>query len=210
MIKLSPSLLAADPLNLGKAVRLAEEAGCDELHFDVMDAHFVPNPTFGPHVLAAMRRETKMFLDTHLMVTDPVKLVDPYADAGAELIIVHAESNNWLEALERIRKRGLKAGVSIKPGTSVEVLRSHLDQFDRVLLMTVEPGYGGQALIPETLSKARELRALGFNGEIEADGGIKPANMQQVAEAGIEILVMGTAFFGAADPSGLVQQVHAL
>ena len=210
MIKLSPSLLAADPLNLGNAVRMAAEAGCDELHFDVMDAHFVPNLTFGPHILAAMRKETKMFLDTHLMVTDPVKLVDPYADAGAELIIVHAESNGWLEALDRIRARGLKTGVSIKPGTSVDVLRDHLDKFDRVLIMTVEPGYGGQSLIPETLSKARELRALGFTGEIEADGGIKPANMREVAEAGIEILVMGTAFFGASDPAGLVQQVHAL
>ena len=210
MIKLSPSLLAADPLNLGNAVRMADEAGCDELHFDVMDAHFVPNLTFGPHILAAMRKETKMFLDTHLMVTDPVKLVDPYADAGAELIIVHAESNGWLEALDRIRARGLKTGVSIKPGTSVDVLRDHLDKFDRVLIMTVEPGYGGQSLIPETLTKARELRALGFTGEIEADGGIKPANMQEVAEAGIEILVMGTAFFGASDPAGLVQQVHAL
>lgn len=210
MIKLSPSLLAADPLNLGNAVRMAAEAGCDELHFDVMDAHFVPNLTFGPHILAAMRKETKMFLDTHLMVTDPVKLVDPYANAGAELIIVHAESNGWLEALDRIRARGLKTGVSIKPGTSVDVLRDHLDKFDRVLIMTVEPGYGGQSLIPETLCKARELRALGFTGEIEADGGIKPANMREVAEAGIEILVMGTAFFGASDPAGLVQQVHAL
>jgi len=210
MIKLSPSLLAANPLQLGAQVRLTADAGCDELHFDVMDAHFVPNLTFGPHILSAIRKDTQLVLDVHLMMTDPLTLIDSFADAGADIITVHAEANDWLEALERIRARGLRAGVSIKPGTPASVLRDHLHCFDRVLLMTVEPGYGGQALMPEALSKARELRALGFTGEIEADGGIKPANMQQVVDAGVEILVMGTAFYGSDDPAALAQQVHAL
>lgn len=210
MIKLSPSLLAADPMHLGDAVRLAVESGCDELHFDVMDAHFVPNLTFGPHILAGIRKMTDLFVDAHLMLTDPLSQVDSFADAGADMIVVHAEANDWLKALERIRRRGLKAGVSIKPGTSVEVLRDHLHLLDRVLLMTVEPGYGGQALMPDALGKARELRALGFTGEIEADGGIKLANMREVADAGVEILVMGTAFFGAQNPAAVAAQVHAL
>lgn len=210
MIKLSPSLLAADPMHLGDAIRMAEASGCDELHFDVMDAHFVPNLTFGPHILAGIRKMTSMFVDAHLMLSDPLSQIDSFADAGASMIVVHAEANDWLKALARIRERGLKTGVSIKPATGVEVLRDHLHLIDRVLLMTVEPGYGGQALMPEALGKARELRALGFTGEIEADGGIKLSNMQQVADAGVEILVMGTAFFGADDPAALAAQVHAL
>ena len=210
MIKLSPSLLAADPMNLAAEIRKAEAALCDELHFDVMDGHFVPNLTFGPHILKGIKKTTSLFCDAHLMLSDPLNYVDSFADAGADLIFVHSEANDWEAALRRIRERGILAGVSIKPGTPAETLRDFLPLIDRVLLMTVEPGFGGQKLMEGALTKARELRAMGFRGHIEADGGINPANMQHVAGSGVNILVMGTAFFGAEDPAALAQQVHAL
>lgn len=210
MIKLSPSLLAADPMQLGAEIQKAAAAGCDELHFDVMDGHFVPNLTFGPHILKGIKRTTPLFCDAHLMLSDPLNYVDSFADAGADLIFVHTESNDWEAALRRIRERGILAGVSIKPGTGAETLREALPLIDRVLLMTVEPGFGGQKLMESALGKARELRAMGFRGAIEADGGINTANMQHVAESGVDILVMGTAFFGAEDPAALCRQVHAL
>ena len=210
MIKLSPSLLAADPMHLAAEIRKAEAAGCDELHFDVMDGHFVPNLTFGPHILKGIKKTTSLFCDAHLMLSDPLSHVDSFADAGADLIFVHSEANDWEAALHRIRERGILAGVSIKPGTPAETLRDSLPLIDRVLLMTVEPGFGGQKLMESALTKARELRAMGFRGDIEADGGINLANMQHVAESGVNILVMGTAFFGAEAPAVLAQQVHAL
>lgn len=210
MIKLSPSILAADPMRLGEAAKMAAEAGCDELHFDVMDGHFVPNLTFGPHILKAMKREAKIVYDVHLMLSDPLDFVDPFADAGADIITVHVEANHFERTLEAIRARGLKVGASVKPRTGVEALGERLSLIDRVLLMTVEPGFGGQKLMPEVLEKAGELRKMGFRGEIEADGGIKPENMRLLTDAGVQVLVMGTAFFGAKNPDEVVKAVHAL
>ena len=211
MIKLSPSILAADPLNLGKAAQMAHAAGCDELHFDVMDGHFVPNLTFGPHILKAMKKQTPdIVYDVHLMLTDPISFVDSYAEAGADIITVHAEANDWLEAAEKIRALGLKAGVSLKPGTPADALKGCVHLFDRVLLMTVEPGFGGQKLMPDVLVKAKQLREMGFTGDIEADGGISPSNMSLLTEAGVEVLVMGTGFFKAEDPMAVAKAVHAL
>jgi len=210
MIKLSPSLLAADAARLGDEVRKAVECGCDELHFDVMDGHFVPNLTFGPHILAALKRLTDVPFDVHLMLSDPLPFVDAFAKAGADLITVHAEANDFAACVERIHALGLKAGVSLRPGTGAEVLRGCVHQLDRVLLMTVEPGFGGQSIQMDALKKARELRAMGFHGEIEADGGVGPANMEQVVHSGVDVLVMGTAFFTSADPAALSKQVHAL
>lgn len=210
MIKLSPSILAADPMRLGEAAKMAAEAGCDELHFDVMDGHFVPNLTFGPHILKAMKREAKIVYDVHLMLSDPLDFVDPFADAGADIITVHVEANHFERTLEAIRARGLKVGASVKPRTGVEALGERLSLIDRVLLMTVEPGFGGQKLMPEVLEKAGELRKMGFRGEIEADGGIKPENMRLLTDAGVQVLVMGTAFFGAKNPDEVVKVVHAL
>ena len=211
MIKLSPSILAADPLRLGQAARMAQDAGCDELHFDVMDGHFVPNLTFGPHILKAMKQELPQIVyDVHLMLDNPAEFVDPFIDAGADILTVHAEADGFVRALDRIRERGVQAGASVRPATPVECLRDALSWLDRVLLMTVEPGFGGQKLIPEVLDKAAQLRALGFAGEIEADGGITESNAALLKDAGIGVLVMGTGFFRAKDPAEVVRRVHAL
>lgn len=210
MIKLSPSLLAADPLHLLEAGLLIRDTGCDEMHFDVMDAHFVPNLTFGPHILAAFHKKLDLFYDVHLMLSDALAMVDSFADAGASLITVHQEAENFADALVRIRRRGCRVGASVRPKTGVDALRPYLDQIDRVLLMTVEPGFGGQKLMPEALAKARELRALGFRGEIEADGGITLDNAPMVTEAGVGMLVMGTGFFKAEDPAQVVRMIHTL
>ncbi len=211
MIKLSPSILAADPLRLGQAARMAQDAGCDELHFDVMDGHFVPNLTFGPHILKAMKQELPQIVyDVHLMLDNPAEFVDPFIDAGADILTVHAEADGFDRALDRIRERGVRTGASVRPATPVECLRDALSRLDRVLLMTVEPGFGGQKLIPEVLDKAAQLRALGFAGEIEADGGITESNAALLKEAGIGVLVMGTGFFRAKDPAEVVRRVHAL
>ena len=211
MIKLSPSILAADPLRLGQAARMAQDAGCDELHFDVMDGHFVPNLTFGPHILKAMKQELPQIVyDVHLMLDNPAEFVDPFIDAGADILTVHAEADGFVRALDRIRERRVQTGASVRPATPVECLRDALSRLDRVLLMTVEPGFGGQKLIPEVLDKAAQLRALGFAGEIEADGGITESNAALLKEAGIGVLVMGTGFFRAKDPDEVVRRVHAL
>ena len=211
MIKLSPSILAADPLRLGQAARMAQDAGCDELHFDVMDGHFVPNLTFGPHILKAMKQELPQIVyDVHLMLDNPAEFVDPFIDAGADILTVHAEADGFDRALDRIRERGVQAGASVRPATPVECLRDALSRLDRVLLMTVEPGFGGQKLIPEVLDKAAQLRALGFAGEIEADGGITESNAALLKDAWIGVLVMGTGFFRSKDPAEVVRRVHAL
>jgi len=211
MTKLSPSILAADPLHLGDAAKLMRDAGCDEVHFDVMDGHFVPNITFGPHILDAMKKLVPdIVYDVHLMLSKPSVMIDSFAKAGADIITVHAEIEGFEAALEQIRAHGVQVSASIKPNTPADVLRPYVGKLDRVLLMTVEPGFGGQKLMPEVLAKARELRALGFQGEIEADGGITVDNMHQLTEAGIGVLVMGTGFFKSQNPAEVAARVHAL
>ena len=210
MTKVSPSILAADPLRLYEAGLMVLNARCDELHFDVMDGHFVPNLSFGPSLLQAMKKEFSIFYDVHLMLSDPLTYAQAFCDAGADLLTVHVEANDFEACLEKIHALGMKAGASLKPATPAVSLQPYLAQLDRVLLMTVEPGFGGQKLMPQVLDKARELRALGFAGDIEADGGITGDNASLLAQAGIDTLVMGTAFFKAADPAGLVKRVHEL
>lgn len=210
MTRIAPSILAANTLRLGEAACLVRDCGCDELHFDVMDGHFVPNLSFGPGLLADLKREYDLSYDVHLMMTDPLGYVKPFHDAGACCLTVHREANAYEETINAIRQAGMRAGASLKPHTPTETLRSYLGMLDRVLLMTVEPGFGGQKLMPEVLKKAKELRALGFQGDIEADGGITLENAPQLAAAGINTLVMGTAFFKTDDPAQLVRRVHEL
>lgn len=211
MIKLSPSILAADPLNMGGALKLVKEAHADELHFDVMDAHFVPNLSFGPSLLKAMKQQDgEVVYDVHLMLSDPIQYVEVFAQAGASIITIHQEANDFVTCLEKIRSLGLQVGASLKPATPAETLIPVLPLLDRVLLMTVEPGFGGQKLMPEVLDKARQLRAMGFDGDIEADGGIGLGNMKQLADSGINVLVMGTSFFKAENPAAVAAAVHTL
>ena len=210
MTKIAPSILAADPLRMYEAGCLIRDNGADELHFDVMAGHFVPNISFGPSLLKAMKKEFSLFADVHLMLTDPIKYVEAFAAAGADNITIHQEANDFVACLEKIRALGVQAGASLKPATPAESLRDVLPLLDRVLLMTVEPGFGGQKLMRDVLIKAKQLREMGFAGDIEADGGISPSNMSLLTEAGVEVLVMGTGFFKAEDPMAVAKAVHAL
>lgn len=210
MAIVSPSILSADFGKLGADCRTVLDAGAQMLHYDVMDGHFVPNISFGPSLLAAIHKEFDLHCDVHLMISDPLKYVENFAKSGAGTITIHQEANDFLPCLRKLRELGVRVGASVKPGTSVETLREALPLLDRVLLMTVEPGFGGQKLMPDVLPKAAQLRAMGFTGDIEADGGINGDNAPQLAQVGIDTLVMGTAFFRAEEPEALVRRVHSL
>ncbi len=203
MVKIAPSILSADFSNMERDVGKVREA--EWIHVDVMDGHFVPNITIGPLIVKSLRKITKQFLDVHLMIENPEKYVESFAKAGADLITVHAEAcENLEELIELIRKNNCKAGVSIKPKTGVREIGDVLDKVDLVLVMTVEPGFGGQKFMPEVVPKISELKALkeekGFGFEIEVDGGVNRDNCSEVAEAGAEILVAGSAIFGSENP----------
>lgn len=197
-------MLSADFLHLEDEIRLAESAGADMLHIDVMDGHFVPNITIGPFIVDHIKRCTKLPLDVHLMIEDPDKYLKSFIDAGADYLTVHAEAAVHLNrTINWIKESGIKSGVSINPATPVWALDSILDIVDLVLVMSVNPGFGGQKFIPQSLDKIsaikkaileRSLRAL-----IEVDGGVTPDNAKEVAIAGADIVVMGSAFFGAED-----------
>ena len=204
MIKISPSMLAADFTKLGEELADIERAGADMVHLDVMDGVFVTNISFGLPVVAALRNVSAMVFDVHLMIVDPEKYVARFADAGADIITFHYEATKDTAAtLKMIRDKGVRAAVSVKPGTPIEEIYPYLDLCDMVLVMTVEPGYGGQKLIPETLEKARKLRAeiikRGLNLDIQVDGGINDKNAHEAIAAGANILVAGSAVFKAKD-----------
>jgi len=203
-MKISPSILSADFARLGEEVRAVEKAGADYIHVDVMDGHFVPNLTIGPSVVKAVRRCTALPLDVHLMVERPDDFLSEFAKAGADILTVHVEAVVHLHrTLTEIRKLGMRAGVSLNPSTPVCLLEPALDYADLILVMSVNPGFGGQELIPEVLPKIKELRRLlgqkGRRAELEVDGGIKVDNVGVAAGAGADVFVSGSGIFGTKD-----------
>ncbi len=213
-IEISPSVLGANLMCLGEEIRRVEELGIGWLHLDHMDGHFVPNISFGPDFVSAMRKQTKLFLDVHLMLSEPMKYIETYAKAGADLITVHVEADDDAETMLRaIAAQGIKAGISIKPDTPVQVIEPLLPLCDLVLVMTVEPGFGGQSLREDCVAKIPELKAIieksGRDILIEVDGGVKRENAEKVVRAGADVLVMGTGLFRADDPKAVVREVLA-
>lgn len=214
MVKIAPSFLSADFGNLEREVRTVEDAGVDYIHLDVMDAHFVPNLTFGPMVVAAIRRLTKLTLDVHLMITNPEDYVQAFADAGADILTVHEEVRaDTAGLIEAIREAGMKPGLTLKPGTPADRVLPHLPKLDLALVMSVEPGFGGQSFMPDQLDKARAFRKAiddqGLKTEIEIDGGIGPATVKQAVDAGVEVLVAGSALFKGGDFAGNLAALRA-
>ena len=213
-IEISPSVLGANLMCLGEEIRRVEELGIGWLHLDHMDGHFVPNISFGPDFVSAMRKQTKLFLDVHLMLSEPMKYIETYAKAGADLITVHVEADDDAETMLRaIAAQGIKAGISIKPDTPVQAIEPLLPLCDLVLVMTVEPGFGGQSLREDCVAKIPELKAMieksGRDILIEVDGGVKRENAEKVGRAGADVLVMGTGLFRADDPKAVVREVLA-
>ncbi len=211
MIKIAPSILAADPLNLERDVTAAERSGCDWIHVDIMDAHFVPNLAYSPDTVRRLKEVTSLPLDVHLMMDHPETLADTFLEAGADSLTIHAEADTDVKALlEKIRRRGRLAGIAIRPHTPLETALPYLEDTDLVLAMTVEPGFGGQKLDEHVIGKIRELRDRGYPGLIEADGGIREDNIRMLAENGLTVAVMGTALFHAEDMAACVRRLHAI
>jgi ribulose-phosphate 3-epimerase len=215
MKKIAPSILSADFSRLGDEIRAVEAAGADYIHIDVMDGHFVPNITIGPLILDAVRKITTLPLDVHLMIDNPDQYIPDFAAAGADIIVVHAEATNHLHrTIQLIKSFGKRAGVSLNPATPLDVLDYIVEDLDLVLLMTVNPGFGGQSFIDACLPKIHSLRALldrrGSEAELEVDGGIKPANIAGVSHAGADVFVAGSAVFGAANYAATISEMKQL
>lgn len=197
---LAPSVLAADFKVLGEQIRLTEENGAEYLHFDVMDGMFVPSISFGIPVLKSIRSATKQVMDVHLMIQEPVRYAEAFRDAGADILTVHLEAcEDILSTIKKIRECNMKAGLSICPETDVEKVEKLLDKIDMLLIMSVHPGFGGQSFIPDSLGKIRAARAMaeeqGLNLDIQADGGIYHTNVRDVLDAGVNVVVAGSAVF---------------
>ncbi len=212
MKKIAPSILSADFARLGDEVRAVEAAGADYIHIDVMDGSFVPNITIGPLVVEAVRRVTELPLDVHLMIDAPDRYIGDFAQAGADIIVVHAEATNHLHrTVQLIKSFGKKAGVSLNPATSLHTLDYILEELDLVLLMTVNPGFGGQSFIDACLPKIQALRGMldkkGLEAELEVDGGVKTSNIDRIAHAGADVFVAGSAVFGSDDYAATIAEM---
>ncbi len=215
MIKVAPSVLAADFTRMGEEVARIARWGAELVHFDVMDGRFVPNITFGPDMCGALRGKTGLPLDVHLMVEEPARWVEPFHKAGADYLTFHVEAERHIHrTLSQIRSLGMRAGVVLNPATPLCAAEEALPYCDLILLMSVNPGFGGQSFIPETVDKIRALRKLlkkrGLDADIEVDGGINAETGRLCAEAGASILVAGSSVFRAPDPAEMVRTLHAL
>jgi ribulose-phosphate 3-epimerase len=213
-VSIAPSLLSADFARLADALAMAEEGGADLLHVDVMDGHFVPNLTIGPPVVKALKRATRLPLDVHLMIEKPEETLERYLDAGADWISVHVEATHHLQrCLETIRSGGAKAGAAVNPGTPVGALSAAWGDLDFALVMSVNPGFGGQAFLRGSISRVRRAREAaveaGRGAVIEVDGGVDAGNAAELVEAGAEILVAGTAIYGQRDPKSAIGHLRA-
>ncbi len=212
--KIAPSILSADFVNLERDIKMVEDAGAHVLHIDVMDGHFVPNITIGPPVVKAIKRVSGIPCDVHLMIQDPGKYVDAFCEAGADYLTVHVEAAVHLHRiLQKIKAHGVKAGVALNPHTPLSSIQEVLEDIDLILIMTVNPGFGNQSFIPNSLSKLIRLRemlksmGLWEHIEVEVDGGIKLNNIREVADSGADILVSGSGIYKADDPPAMVQQM---
>ena len=213
MIKLAPSILSADFARLLEDVKKVEKAGCEYLHIDVMDGHFVPNITLGPAIVKSLRKDVNMVFDAHLMIENPDNYIKEFADAGCDIIVVHQEACTHLHrTIQNIKSHGVKAGVALNPATPIETIKYVLEDVDMVLLMSVNPGFGGQSYISVVTKKIKELRALidemGLDIDIEVDGGVKPSNISEVVNAGANVIVAGSAIFNAGDIDEAVKSLR--
>jgi len=213
MIKIAPSILASDFSRLGEEILRVEKAGADMIHLDIMDGHLVPNITIGPPVIRSLRKVTQLPFDVHLMIEEPDRYIKDFADAGADIISVHVENNPHLHrTIEMIKERGVRASVVLNPATPLNTLDAVLGDVDMVLLMTVDPGFGGQQYIESMTDKIRELknmavkRSLKF--DIEVDGGIDLSNIRSVTQAGANVIVAGTTIFGAPDAEEMISSLR--
>jgi len=204
MVKLAPSILSADFSKLYEDVKKVEDAGVEYLHIDIMDGHFVPNISFGPMVMKSLKGKTNLVKDVHLMIENPDQFIPEFVDAGADIIVVHQEACPHLHrTIQNIKSHGIKAGVSLNPGTSITTLEEVLPELDMVLIMSVNPGFGGQSFIESSLDKIKRLKKMiddrGLNIDIQVDGGVKVNNVKKVVEAGANVIVAGSAIFAQAD-----------
>ena len=216
MMKVSPSILSADFVNLERDIRALTPAGADYVHVDVMDGIFVPNITIGIPVVAAIRKITELLLDVHLMIDRPLRYVDEFCKAGSDILTIHVEADteeNTLTALQRIRALGVKPAISVKPRTSAEAVLPYLPYCDLILVMTVEPGFGGQAFMADMMPKLKQIRsyidAQNPTCELEVDGGINETTALTCRENGANVLVAGSAYFKSTDPAAFVKKVKA-
>jgi len=211
--KIAPSLLSADFSNLEKDIKMVELGGADLLHLDVMDGHFVPNITFGPFVVKAIKKVSNIPLDVHLMIENPGDYVDAFCDAGADYLTVHVEATPHLHrVLQQIKNKGVKVGVSLNPHTPLSAIEEVLDDLDMILIMAVNPGFGGQSFIKNTINKLKRLKLMLKKHNVEhievnVDGGIKLTNIKEVSEAGCDIFVSGSGIFKAANPQDMIKQM---
>ena len=206
MIKLSPSILSADFANLQRDIAIAVDAGAEYVHVDCMDGHFVPNLTIGAPVVKALRKATDATLDVHLMISNPDQYLDDFIKAGSDIITVHYEANgDTLAQVRKIKEAGVRACVSIKPGTPADVLLPLLPELDMVLIMTVEPGFGGQSFMESTMPKIEKLRKINPDIDIEVDGGVNPETIKIAAKAGANVFVAGSAVFKSENPAETIK-----